>query len=271
MAGEKFAPRDSTASGLRMSNVYGQGVQMGIRDSVAVRVNTSNMPVGSRFNPPTIGSRQSRISFAPEVNASKERLSTYSVGRASRAFPTDDFPPVPRVDFARVSTANPVSIASGSVYDVNSIYAVESHDGHEDASAVLSPTQTKGPIPLSNDDINNIDTAPALSLMRAGNPAAKSSEDLLLAPPSAALPPQAHTSGYSTVNPPLSPVGAMPMQLQTTTSMSPDDMLKQYAIAKAAKNAFGVNVATPTTAYLPTTPTSPFYTTTRNFTGDPRQ
>jgi hypothetical protein len=285
----KPGPRNSSASGLRMSNVFGQGsghgVQMDVRDSMA-RVSIANMPYTqrdstymqrdstgprtSRFNPPSIGTRQSRISFAPDVNASRERLSTYSTGRASRTFPAEDAPPVPRGDFGRSSTIIPISTGSVSVYDTNSIYAVKSHDEHDDAGTVLSPTQTSGPVPLTNDDINNIEIAPALSLMRTGNPAAKSSDDLLLAPPVSPAPTHVPVSPFSaTFNAAVSPVGSMPMQPQTTFSMSPDDMLKQYARTKA-KNPFVSNVTTPAAVYSPATQATPLYTATgmRNLTGD---
>lgn len=275
----KFTPRDSTASVLRMSAVFDQGMQMDVSDD-AQRVSIANLPysqsqpVGSRtsrFNPPTFGTRQSRISFAPEVNASKERLSAYSTGRVSRAFPAEEAPPVPRGDFGRAVSGNPASIASVSVYDVNSIYAVESHEQHDDHGA-LSPTQTTGPVALSNDDINNIDTAPALSLMRnGGNSAAKPSDDLLLTPP--APPTPTHTPGSplgsSFGAPPLSPLGPMPMQPQMVSAMSPDDMLRQYAKAKG-KTSLGSTVTSPNPVYSPSTPTTPLYTSTgmRNLTGD---
>jgi len=272
----KFAARDSTASGLRMSTVFNQGMQMDVRED-AQRVSIANMPysqsqpVGtrtSRFNPPTVGTRQSRISFAPDVNASKERLSTYSNGRVSRVFPAEDAPPVPRNEFGRAVSGNPASIASVSVYDVNSIYAVESHEEHDD-HAVLSPTQASGPVALSNEDINNIDIAPALSLMRSGgNSANKSSDDLLLTPPAPPTPTHVPGSplGTSFGAPPLSPLGTMPMQPHPVSSMSPDDMLRQYAKAKG-KSPLASTVTSPTAVYSPTTPT---YTSTgmRNLTGD---
>jgi len=259
-----------------MSAVFNQDLQMDVRNS-AERVSMANMPymqsqpVGSRtsrFNPPTVGTRQSRISFATDVNASKERLSTYSMGRASRTFPGEDVPPVPRADFGRASI-NPISTGSVSVYDVNSIYAVESHEQHDDAQAVLSPTQTTGPTTLSTEDINNIDLAPALSMMRSGgNPAAKSSDDLLLTPPTPTHAPVSPLGGSFNA-PPLSPLGAMPMQPQVVASMSPDDMLRQYAKAKA-KTPLSPSVTTPNPVYSPSTPTTPLYTASgmRNLTGD---
>lgn len=278
-----FGVRESTASGLRMSAVVNEGMHMDVRQG-AERVSIANMPysssqpVGSRtsrFNPPTVGTRQSRISFAPDVNASKERLSTYTTGRNSRAFQLNDAPPVPRGDFGRAIPENTASIISASVYDVNSIYAVESHEQHEESSPVLSPTQTQGPVALSNDDINNIDIAPALSLMRTtGNPAAKSTDDLLLTPPAPPTPTHVPGSplGASSSAPPLSPLGAMPMRPQQASAMSPDDMLRQYAKAKAyaAKSSLASNVTSPSAVYSPTTPTTPSFTANgmRNLTGD---
>lgn len=266
------APQALRDSNMRMSKVFVSEMQMDTRPSterpsVSIYGRPSGETVGtrtSRFNP-SIGERHSRISFAADVNASKERLSTYSTGRTSRAYHLGVAPPVPAIR--------------------TTIYGDHGHDlEEEDEENLVSPEQKQGPLPLTNPD----DIVPALRLMRTGaNPSAKSSEDLLLSPPVPPTPTYTTEQGpmsplgASGSAPPLSPVGMMPMQPLSASFMSPDAMLKHYAEARASgAKSPTYNMPTPMSPIYslppmsptPSTPTLgvPQYTATgmRNLTGD---
>ncbi|KZS95151.1 hypothetical protein SISNIDRAFT_484025 [Sistotremastrum niveocremeum HHB9708] len=264
--GAAAAIRDSTVSGVRMSTVFASEMQMKIGDRVSV-VDPVPRPSAdssrtSRFNP---GERVSRVSFAADALPGRERSSTYSVGRASRAYHVGVVPPVPK--------------RSISQENVN-------EEDEEDDFRALSPTQTQGPIALGDEDIARVSNefGPALSMMRTGlNPAAKSQDDLLLPRPEMPVPPTptlvVPTSplGTSPSAPPLSPLGMMPMQPQPASIMSPDDMLRAYAERRAAAKSPPLTMPSP--IYMPTNAipqTSPvggsaYYASTgmRNLTGDP--
>jgi hypothetical protein len=242
----------ATGSGMRMSRVFASEMQMDMRGGE--QVSLAGRPSGD-----TQWSRQSRIAFHPDTNTSRERLSTYSqnrtssysTGRASRAFHVGmNAPPIP---------ATPQT-------------AYYAHDPYEDG--LMSPRQANGALPLSNDDISNMDIAPALRLMRTtNNPHLKSTDDLLLTPGTPSTP-YGSAPNSPRANAHFSPAaGMMPMQGQNATFMSPDDLLRQYAEARVN----GTKSPTlPNAVYSPglppPSPSQPQYTSTgmRNLTGDPK-
>lgn len=261
-AGAEAAIRGSTAGEMRMSRVFAQEMPVSVSGSTASLARPSlsvyssqeayGRPSGetvgtrqSRFGGAGIGERTSRISFAADVNASKDRLSTYSTGRASRAFHVSVVPPVPMP---------PAAVRMSSSETVYTMTTQAGHGHSDDGDHMFSPIQEEmeGPVALTREDI---DVGPALRLMRTGAPAPLntntngSHDELLLSPPPIGSATPLSPLGASAHAPPLSPVGMMPMQpLSISMMMSPDDMLRQYAEARAGG------------AKSPIAPPSPIYT-----------
>ncbi len=255
--GANAAIRQSTATGtaMRMSRVFAQEMQVDMRHS-GDRVSMVGRPSHD-----TNWSRTSRINFAPDTNTSKERLSTYSQNRTST------------YSTSRASRAFHVGIAAPPIPSPPAQAHINENDLYEEDEA-MSPRQAQGAIALSNDDISNIDIAPALRLMRTtNNPAVKSTDDLLLTPtPTSAAFSSAPTSPAPLLpNNPLSPLGMMPMQTHNAIYMNPDDLLRQYASARVrgARSPTIPNAIYASNA--PPSPSQPQYTAAgmRNLTGDP--
>lgn len=273
--GAQAAIRDSTASGMRMSKVFASEMQMKVGDRISV-LNPSSLGRPSldstaRSSPLNPGERVSRVSFAADAvpRPSRDRVSTYSQGRTSRAYHVGYVPPVP------IRTLSQYNQENGEVYQIE----------EGDDLATMSPTQTEGPVALGDEDVARMssDLTPALSMMRTGlNPAAKSQDDLLLprpvdmpVPPTPTLTIPTSPLGTSPSAPPLSPLGMMPMQPQPASIMSPDAMLRAYAERRAAGGgALSPTVPSPAFLGVPASPigmTTTQYTPSgmRNLTGDP--
>ncbi|KAI0367124.1 hypothetical protein BV20DRAFT_584984 [Pilatotrama ljubarskyi] len=159
--------------------------------------------------------RVSRVSFAADPRPSSESRRT----RQSRAFHVGHLPDVPPLPERQNST-----------------------ESSSNASPILSPVQTAGPLSLTAEDIRarmsgqesaprpSIDEVmPALSMMRTGGDGATNNDEMLfkaqVAMPAAPSP---------THQVPKSPImGVMPMQPMPANMMSPDDMLRAYAERRA--------------------------------------
>ncbi|KAJ8475326.1 hypothetical protein ONZ51_g6621 [Trametes cubensis] len=156
--------------------------------------------------------RVSRVSFAADPRPSTESRRT----RQSRAFHVGHVPPLPTRQDSSESSSN--------------------------ASPILSPVQTAGPLSLTAEDIRarmagqeaaprpSIDEVmPALSMMRTGGEQNSNNDELLFKAP-VAMP----TPPSPTHQTPKSPImGVMPMQPMPANVMSPDDMLRAYAERRA--------------------------------------
>ncbi|TFK87247.1 hypothetical protein K466DRAFT_491184 [Polyporus arcularius HHB13444] len=193
-----------------MSTVAVEGGQAGIgargvmdQDSPADAPQMSQLRPGLRTS--AFENRVSRVSFAADPRPSVESRRA----RQSRSFHNGYVPPLPERQYSTESSSN--------------------------ASPILSPIQTAGPLSLTAEDIRarmtgqeanarpSIDEMmPALSMMRNGE--FEGGELLFQAP----MPPS------PTHQTPTSPImGAMPMQPMPANVMSPDDMLRAYAERRA--------------------------------------
>ncbi|KAI0708750.1 hypothetical protein C8T65DRAFT_576210 [Cerioporus squamosus] len=189
-----------------MSTVAVEGGQAGIGARGVMDQDTpaADAPQMSQLRPglrtSAFENRVSRVSFAADPRP-----------RQSRAFHSGHVPPLPERQYSTESSSN--------------------------ASPILSPIQTAGPLSLTAEDIRarmtgqesnarpSIDEVmPALSMMRNGE---FEGGELLFQAPMPTPPSPTHQA-------PTSPImGAMPMQPMPANMMSPDDMLRAYAERRA--------------------------------------
>jgi hypothetical protein len=185
-----------------------------------------------------LAERVSRVSFAEGTRPSGE----YRRNATSRAFHNGFVPPVPALEESDID--------------------------------VMSPTQSQGAIPLSNEEISHRaseaeDVMPALSMMRTGGNNTMTDNEYILpaSPPPSAPAPFSPTQSKSNQ----SPVGTMPMPNMSAGFSTPDDMLRAYAERRAgtpSNSTFGgqaisyplpaasVNSNGMRVLYSPTTPNS---------------
>lgn len=229
------------------------------RVSFAESVNTPPSHLRNPRGSIAEGSRQSRVSFADGTRPSVDSRYSRSIGqgeRGSRAFHSaftvgqdEDVPPVPT---RRIST-----------------------ESTGDVAGVLSPKQRAGALTLSNDDITKMtqdDEEIGAAISYIQGPISAGPQDVLFAVPPTPGPatasstiPIAPSPTYSPTSPSgvfaqqqtastkvaVSPLGPMPMGagaagVQAADKyMSPDDMLRAYAMRQQS------GTMTPTTAGTP--------------------